>query len=74
MITSFHILSRVITPHETLTAIFDRKVMSMKTLKFVRRLLKMLSHLVRFYDVLSHIVTSYQVLSHLVTLYPPSLI
>ena len=59
MITSCHILSRVITPHETLTAIFDTKVMSMKTLKLVRRLLKMLSHLVRFYDVLSHIVTSY---------------
>ena len=74
MITSCHILSRVITPHETLTAIFDTKVMSMKTLKLVRRLLKMLSHLVRFYDVLSHIVTSYQALSHLVTLYPPSLI
>ena len=74
MITSCHILSRVITPHETLTAIFDTKVMSMKTLKLVRRLLKMVSHLVRFYDVLSHIVTSYQALSHLVTLYPPSLI
>ena len=49
VMTSCHIIPRLITPYHTLSSMFDRKLTSGTTLNLVSNLLKKLSHLVTSY-------------------------